>query len=134
MTADRIRQLEELDFVWTLRSNTGDSTWKKRISDLEDFRTLHGHALVPRDYPPNRALALWVADMRSQYRQFREGQPSTLDDGRVAELESLGFSWNDTDNLEPLPVDTGMRYVEQRQDGSQVMEDTGDVYVEMAQI
>ena len=101
MNEDRIAQLEELGFVWALRGGS-DSVWRKRISELMEYRALHGDTAVPADYSANTKLANWAATQRAQYLLMQEGKPSSLDEEKVAELDSLQFCWDEpkSDTLE----------------------------------
>jgi hypothetical protein len=92
MNEERIRQLEELGFVWALRSGP-DNSWKKHITELADFRANHGHCAVSANYRGNVKLAEWAVAMREAYKLFNEGKPCALDDEKIAELDTLGFSW-----------------------------------------
>jgi hypothetical protein len=92
MNEDRIRQLEELGFVWALRSGQ-DNTWRKHISDLADFRANHGHTAVPGNYKGNPVLGEWAIAMREAYKLRSEGKGNLLDEEKIAELDTLGFSW-----------------------------------------
>mmetsp|Transcript_780 Transcript_780/g.1853 ORF Transcript_780/g.1853 Transcript_780/m.1853 type:complete len:193 (-) Transcript_780:62-640(-) len=95
MNDDRIRQLEELGFVWALRSGP-DSSWRKKISELEDFRAHHGHCSVPMLYRGNVRLGEWAASIREAYRlRQQEGKLQHLEDDKVAELDTLGFNWEE---------------------------------------
>jgi len=94
MNEDRIEQLEDLGFVWALRGSS-DAVWRKRISELIEYRSLHGDTAVPSTYGANAKLANWAATQRAQYRLMQEGKPSTLDEEKVAELDSLQFSWDE---------------------------------------
>lgn len=92
MTEERIQQLEQLGFVWALRSGT-DMRWRRHINDLVSFRTHHGHSLVPSNYKGNPKLAEWASETREAYAMRNNGAITPLDDDKVAELDALGFSW-----------------------------------------
>lgn len=94
MNEGRIAQLEQLGFVWALRGNPG-SFWRKRISELIEYRELHGDTAVPSTYQASHKLAAWAGSMREQYRLMQDGKPSSLDAEKVAELDSLLFSWDE---------------------------------------
>jgi hypothetical protein len=94
MNEDRIAQLEALGFVWALRGGS-DAVWKKRISELVAYRSAHGDTAVSSNYSGNRKLASWAAAVRAQYRLMQEGKPCTLDDEKIAELDSLQFPWDE---------------------------------------
>jgi hypothetical protein len=93
MNADRVAELEEMGFVWALRGGS-DSAWRKKISELVEYSTVNGDTAVPASYIPNK-LGSWAAQQRVQYRLMQEGKATTLDEEKVAELDSLHFSWEE---------------------------------------
>jgi Helicase associated domain len=68
--------------------------WTDRFCDLQAFRMLKGHCLVPHKSPENPALSQWVKRQRYQYKLKQEGKHSTLTDEREVQLEALGFIWD----------------------------------------
>lgn len=97
MNEDRINQLEELGFVWALRSGP-DNAFRKHIAELADFRATHGHCAVPGNYKGNPKLGDWAVVMREVHKLRSEGKPTILNDEQIAELDALGFGW-----IEPPP-------------------------------
>jgi hypothetical protein len=63
------------------------------LSELADYRRIHGHCNVPKSYSENSRLATWVVHQRSQYMLHVKGKPSQMTLPRIEELESLGFKW-----------------------------------------
>lgn len=92
MSEDRICQLEELGFIWALRTGP-DNGWRKHIGELADFRANHGHCAVPGNYKGNPKLGEWAVAVRDTYKQRDDGKIGVLDEEKVAELDTLGFSW-----------------------------------------
>lgn len=90
MNEDRVRQLEELGFTWTLRTEK-ETTWKKRLNELAFFRSTHGHCAVPRSYKGNPRLGEWAATVREAYQHRHD--TGLLDEEKIAELNALGFNW-----------------------------------------
>jgi hypothetical protein len=90
MTLSRIQQLEGLGFEWDNHS----AAWGDRLSELADYRKIHGHCNVPARCSENLKLATWVATQRSHYRLQLEGKISHMTLARIQELESLGFEWD----------------------------------------
>jgi hypothetical protein len=88
MTLSRIQQLASLDFEWGVCV-----AWEDRLSELADYRKIHGHCNVPTIYSENAKLASWVSSQRSQYRFYVEGKISQITTFRIQKLESLGFEW-----------------------------------------
>jgi hypothetical protein len=71
----------------------GYSAWGDRLSELANYRKIHGHCNIPYNYSENIQLAYWVGTQRSQYRLHQEGKRSNMTTSRIQELESLGFVW-----------------------------------------
>jgi hypothetical protein len=87
----RIKALESLGFEWRIRG--ANCTWEDRLSELADYRKVHGHCNVPRKYSENAKLATWVTHQRTQYRLHQEGRTSQITLPRIKALESQGFEW-----------------------------------------
>jgi hypothetical protein len=69
------------------------AAWEDRLSELADYRKIHGHCNVPQRYNKNTKLGQWVGTQRKQYRLQQEGKTSHMTLSRIKELESLGFKW-----------------------------------------
>jgi hypothetical protein len=67
--------------------------WEDCLSELADYRKIHGHCNVPQSWSENTKLAYWVKTQRSQYKLHAEGKTSFMTASRIKELESLGFKW-----------------------------------------
>jgi hypothetical protein len=91
ITPPRIQALEVLGFEWGSCGAT--CTWEDRLSELADYRKLHGHCNVPRNYSENAKLGTWVATQRCQYSLHLKGKTSSITLPRIQALESLGFEW-----------------------------------------
>lgn len=59
LTEDRIRRLEEIGFVWSLRDD-----WQKHYDELKAFKEKNGHCNVPARYAANRRLGIWYVFFR----------------------------------------------------------------------
>jgi hypothetical protein len=90
MTTFRTRKLKSLGFEWGIRA----VAWDDCLSELAEYRKIHGHCNVPRKYGENAKLATWVAKQRTNYRLHLEGKTSHMTTVRIQELESLGFEWD----------------------------------------
>jgi hypothetical protein len=67
--------LNEVGFSWSLRS-----TWKDRFEELLEYKETHDDTSVPKRYPVNTSLGLWVMTQRQQHKKYCEGtQPCSLD-------------------------------------------------------
>jgi hypothetical protein len=90
MTTARIQELVSLGFEWGVCHG---AAWEDRLSELADYRKIHGHSNVPYNYSENVKLAEWVHTQRTQHRFHVEGNRSSMTLSRIQELESLGFDW-----------------------------------------
>ena len=102
MTAERIQELESVDFEWEVRAHNG--SWNERFDQLREFKVQFGHCRVPNRYSDNPKLGKWVVNQRTNYRLQQEGKPSHMTAERIQELESVDFkrdirahivSWNE---------------------------------------
>jgi hypothetical protein len=60
-----------------------------RLSELADYRRIHGHGNVPVRRSGNSKLAKWVTNQRQQYKLHRDGKTSSLTLSRIQKLEFL---------------------------------------------
>jgi hypothetical protein len=77
MTAERIRELECLEFKWEQTY----INWNERFEQLREFKVQFGHCVVPLNYSPIPKLRQWASKQRSNYRLYQEGKPSTMTAG-----------------------------------------------------
>jgi superfamily II DNA or RNA helicase len=85
---DRIKRLNEIEFIWDPRSHE----WEQQFQALEAYQKRHGDCLVPRS-EKNKTLATWITSQRARRNS---GQ---LDDEKIARLENLGFFWDPNEDL-----------------------------------
>ena len=89
LTEDRIKQLEELDFVWDLF----EKQWWTMFGRLKDYEKLHGHLTIETSDFVNDDLRQWLCDQRYFYKT--KSMVHRLSPERIDALESLpGFKWN----------------------------------------
>lgn len=94
MTAQRVKMLEDIGFVWCAQ----EETWKEKVHELRKYRQLHGNCEVPSNYAGNKQLAIWVKCQRRMYSLYLEGKPCSITPERIAELEKEGFVWSIRNN------------------------------------
>jgi hypothetical protein len=85
--------LESLGFEWAGDGYGVTTMWEDRLSELSDYRKIHGHCNVPAKYSENSKLGHWVTNQRKSYRLQAKGKTSRMTTARVQELESMGFEW-----------------------------------------
>jgi len=105
LTNDRILKLCKIGFVFADDTRT-PLAWKERVNELKAFKKLHGHCSVPKNFPLNKRLGLWVHHTRdSQWHRLqqesKDGEDESdavlvhLDAGlteeRIQQLKKLGF-------------------------------------------
>ena len=83
LPADRVRQLDDLGFVWS----TTACAWEEMFQTLVQFRKKHKHCNVPTGWPEDTQLARWVQ------RQRRLKKLGKLPSERAVRLEKIGFAW-----------------------------------------
>jgi hypothetical protein len=88
MTLSRIQALESLGFEC---NNSLGAAWEVRLSELADYRRIHGHCIVPYRYSENIKLGVWVSKQRKNYKLHQQGKTSPMTTYRIQELERLGF-------------------------------------------
>jgi hypothetical protein len=104
MTTHRIQELESLGFEFQQLSTSKTSSnasgqqwraaaWEDRLSELAEYRKIHGNCNVPHEYSANAKLGHWVSSERQQYKLYLEGKISSMITHRIQELKSLGFEW-----------------------------------------
>lgn len=72
---------------------TSDAFWWARFAELKKFREENGHCIVPNRYPPHPPLGNWVSTQRRQYKLWKNGKVSSMNEERAKALEGIGFSW-----------------------------------------
>jgi hypothetical protein len=88
MTLPRIQALEGVGFEWSFYDI---ASWEDRLTELADYRKIHGHCNVPQRSSENAKLGKWLAIQRSQYKLHLEGVRSRITTFRIQELESIGW-------------------------------------------
>jgi hypothetical protein len=93
LTNARIRKLEELGFVWSVRDD-----WQQHYEELVKFMNENGHTNVPARYEANRKLGIWVSAQRQQYRILHSLSQAKhkvvpLTQERIHKLNNIGFNW-----------------------------------------
>jgi hypothetical protein len=92
LTPERLHLLESIGFFGNF--TTHQDVWNLRFQQLQDYYSINNHSHVPHDYSENYALGQWVMNLRTQYKYYLAGLPSSLTPARIAALEALDFSWN----------------------------------------
>ena len=81
---EKVKKLDSLDFVW----DPNQYFWDIRLTELTEFKMVHGHCRVPAKYKKNRKLGTWVDHQR--FLQLNNQLPKD----KFEILDSLGFDWD----------------------------------------
>ena len=92
LTQSKIRQLDQINFVWSLRGG-GHESWETRLLDLQAYHRARGHSNVPKNYPPNPSVGYWVNEHRFQHKRFNMGKSSYMQTTKIKKLYDLNFQW-----------------------------------------
>jgi hypothetical protein len=74
--------------------NHQQSHWDDHYQELVAYQQKSGHCCVPNNCESNLELSRWVKRQRSQYKQLKEGKPSTMSVYRFNKLKEIGFVWD----------------------------------------
>lgn len=97
LTPERIQDLENLGFVWTLKGRTqgyltNDEKWERNVNELKKFKEKFGHVSVTKSGEYTE-LGQFVGNQRYFYRRRLKGESTSLTDDRIKVLSDLGFGW-----------------------------------------
>ncbi|CAB9515440.1 helicase [Seminavis robusta] len=92
LSDERFKSLKKLGFE-AFKMNELSPSFAKRLSQLEDFFGVFGHAAVPKTYTASPGLRDWLKTVRSQYKQWEEGDPSVFSLKELEALNALTFEW-----------------------------------------
>jgi len=84
LSADRVKRLEALGFVWDVK----EVLWRERLAALRAFKERYGHCNVPQKFQDDRALARWLDFIRQARKRGK------LSPDRIAALDALGLEWD----------------------------------------
>lgn len=90
LSSDRIRQLDDLGFVWQVWGNRTEK-WEEMFQRLKAYKAQTGSCRVPLRDTDNRKLGMWVDRQKTNYRLKQAGQQSPMTDERVKKLEDVGY-------------------------------------------
>ena len=86
ITKERIKRLESIGFEWRSKNTY---KWKIRFGELRDFYNKFGIGPIPRS--TKTALHNWSSNQKKEYDKYINGEKTNMDEGRIKDLESIGF-------------------------------------------
>lgn len=99
MTEAKVAHLNALGFVWSLRESK--KPWDDWLTELREYKKIHGHVDVPLKYEKNIPLGAFVNNQRSEYRKLHKGEPSSMTPSKIKDLEEMGFHWSVRESRTP---------------------------------
>ena len=98
ITEERIKALEEIGFVWSLRDTSKMAprkSWDAHYQSLVDFKEKNGHCdvRVRSKQHPTGSLGRWVEKQRHHYNSRAEKVDAKITADQIRKLENLGFKW-----------------------------------------
>jgi len=89
LSDERQEMLSDAGFIW----DTHRAIWQERYQSLEVFHMAHGHCNVPSSFHDS-SLSNWVKNQRKQFKLFKAGLQTAMDEERIELLNAIGFNWN----------------------------------------
>ena len=56
------------------------AAFAQKYAQLEEFRDINGHCLVPKRYKDNPSLGNWVNKQRQNYRRYLKGEKTSMNE------------------------------------------------------
>ena len=77
LTPERKLKLDNLGFVWSLRSKRIEDHWDEMFKQLLAYNEQHGDCLVPSRYEDNLKLGKWVETQRYEFTKLQRALATT---------------------------------------------------------
>jgi CheY-like chemotaxis protein len=88
LTQEKVDMLNSIGFIWVGK----DAKWLSSMEELIRYRDENPDRW-PKCVGHEKDLGKWCAAQRREYRRRMSGEPTSMDDYRVSQLESIGFKW-----------------------------------------
>ena len=99
MTSTRIALLNDINF-FDLFSTIWEEKWNDNYSVLEKHHRTHGDFNLNHDDDDDDEMLSWIKKQRREYEKFEKSEKSTMTRSRIDKLDSINFTWYDT-NIDP---------------------------------
>jgi ribosomal protein L28 len=84
----KIAQLDTIGFMWeNVIEKVNDGKWNVMYEKLEAYKSKNGDCNVPKVYEKDKKLGNWV------FTQRRFRRKGILPDEKIAQLDAIGFMW-----------------------------------------
>jgi len=71
-----------------------DEKWGMMFEKLMEYKSQHGHSMVPQCYQDDLRLGRWVHYQRVEYWIFQQTGSAKITPERIARLNAIGFEWD----------------------------------------
>ena len=83
----RLELLNKIGFDWEQEGGRTREQWMRQYQSLKEYKSKHGHFIIPRDNLDLKSLRTWFFIQRSKYKK------GILDLSRIKLLDALGVEW-----------------------------------------
>lgn len=84
LSKEREKQLESINFEW----DPFEAQWADMLTQLKEYRQIHGNCLVPSKWSEDTRLTSWVHTPRLSKRKNK------LSETRISQLDEIDFCWS----------------------------------------
>lgn len=95
LSKGRIKELEEIGFIWVVRDSDHSVTFEQHLSELIKFKKDNGHTRVPHVFEENPKFGRWVHHIKLSYNKIQKGEKPMIkiDQEQIDKLNAIGFQW-----------------------------------------
>jgi hypothetical protein len=97
MDEERVRKHEDLGVKWKVGANAEEQKtgWEKVFNHLKEYKAKNkGDCNIKQnDTCMGEPLGKWLANQKTEEKNFRDGRKSKLDSCRINRLTELGVKW-----------------------------------------
>eukprot|EP00535_Pseudo-nitzschia_heimii_P013065 CAMPEP_0197196688 /NCGR_PEP_ID=MMETSP1423-20130617/32486_1 /TAXON_ID=476441 /ORGANISM="Pseudo-nitzschia heimii, Strain UNC1101" /LENGTH=291 /DNA_ID=CAMNT_0042650499 /DNA_START=1316 /DNA_END=2191 /DNA_ORIENTATION=- len=92
LSIERVVKLEGLGFQWG-RNMPPPPTWEEMYTELIAYKERMGDCNVPINAANPTPLAKWVGYQRREFKRFKHGRNSLIENDHIDKLREIGFAW-----------------------------------------
>uniref|UniRef100_A0A7S4EN64 Helicase-associated domain-containing protein n=1 Tax=Pseudo-nitzschia australis TaxID=44445 RepID=A0A7S4EN64_9STRA len=87
------------------KSAKKNASWDDQYANCKVFRKKHNHCKIPTNFKENKALGIWVQEMRRNFKAMMQGKKARrpLTPEQIDQLDEIGFHWGFTGDPNKIP-------------------------------
>ena len=89
--ANRAATKAKSDEIKAKKSNFKEDNWHASLAEVVNFKKVHGHCNVPREWKHDPKVGNWVHTQRRQFFARKQDRRNDMTDERIRKLEDIGF-------------------------------------------